>query len=89
MPLAQLAGHRVWVPGIVPGTEWAAYYDDLVAEFGLTIEIVVRSDGARDLRRGQQGQPVAGRSRPDRAGLSRGSGGRGRVEELLEEELVL
>ncbi|MFE2561652.1 LysR family transcriptional regulator [Streptomyces sp. NPDC059352] len=36
--LAQLAGHRIWMPGIVPGTEWAAYYDDLVAEFGLTIE---------------------------------------------------
>ncbi|MCC5474606.1 LysR family transcriptional regulator [Streptomyces barringtoniae] len=36
--LAQLTGHRIWMPGIVPGTEWAAYYDDLVAEFGLTIE---------------------------------------------------
>jgi DNA-binding transcriptional LysR family regulator len=36
--LAQLAGHRIWMPGIVPGTEWAAYYDDLVAQFGLTIE---------------------------------------------------
>ncbi|MFG3265125.1 LysR family transcriptional regulator [Streptomyces bobili] len=36
--LARLAGHRIWMPGIVPGTEWAAYYDDLVAEFGLTIE---------------------------------------------------
>lgn len=36
--LAQLAGHRIWMPGIVPGTEWAAYYDDLAAEFGLTIE---------------------------------------------------
>ncbi|GAA1236482.1 LysR family transcriptional regulator [Kitasatospora nipponensis] len=36
--VAQLAGHRIWMPGIVPGTEWAAYYDDLVAEFGLTIE---------------------------------------------------
>ncbi len=37
--LAQLAGHRIWMPGlIIPGTEWAAYYDDLVAEFGLTIE---------------------------------------------------
>ncbi|MFF3391736.1 LysR family transcriptional regulator [Streptomyces sp. NPDC002669] len=34
----QLAGHRIWMPGIVPGTEWGAYYDDLVAEFGLTIE---------------------------------------------------
>ncbi|MFD7834076.1 LysR family transcriptional regulator [Streptomyces sp. NPDC059761] len=38
VPLAGLAGHRIWMPGIVPGTEWAAYYDELVAEFGLTIE---------------------------------------------------
>ncbi|GAA4812754.1 LysR family transcriptional regulator [Streptomyces ziwulingensis] len=38
VPLARLAGHRIWMPGIVPGSEWAAYYDDLVAEFGLTIE---------------------------------------------------
>ena len=36
--VAELAGHRIWIPGIAPGTEWAAYYDDLVAEFGLTIE---------------------------------------------------
>ncbi|MFF4161545.1 LysR family transcriptional regulator [Streptomyces sp. NPDC001678] len=36
--IAELVGHRIWMPGIVPGTEWAAYYDDLVAEFGLTIE---------------------------------------------------
>ncbi|MEW2165312.1 LysR family transcriptional regulator [Streptomyces sp. NPDC007084] len=34
----QLVGHRIWMPGIVPGTEWADYYDHLVAEFGLTIE---------------------------------------------------
>lgn len=26
------------MPGIVSGTEWAAYYDDLAAAFGLTIE---------------------------------------------------
>ncbi|MGV9337684.1 LysR family transcriptional regulator [Streptomyces sp. NPDC003688] len=37
--LARLAGHRIWMPGIAPGTEWAAYYDDLAAEFGLTIEV--------------------------------------------------
>jgi DNA-binding transcriptional LysR family regulator len=36
--VAQLAGHRIWMPGIAPGTEWAAYYADLVAEFGLTVE---------------------------------------------------
>lgn len=35
---ADLVGHRIWMPGIVPGTEWAAYYADLAARFGLTIE---------------------------------------------------
>ncbi|NUP20631.1 MAG: LysR family transcriptional regulator, partial [Streptomyces sp.] len=34
----RLAGHRIWMPGIVEGTEWAAYYDALAAEFGLAIE---------------------------------------------------
>lgn len=32
----ELAGHRIWMPGIVTGTEWAAYYDELAAAFGLT-----------------------------------------------------
>ncbi|GAB1821167.1 LysR family transcriptional regulator [Herbidospora sp. RD11066] len=35
----ELAGHRIWMPGIVAGTEWAGYYDDLAAAFGLTIEV--------------------------------------------------
>jgi DNA-binding transcriptional LysR family regulator len=35
---AQLAGHKIWIPGIVAGTEWAAYYRELAREFGLTIE---------------------------------------------------
>ena len=35
---AQLAGHRIWMPGMAPGTEWAAYYDALAAAFGLTID---------------------------------------------------
>ncbi|GIE90124.1 LysR family transcriptional regulator [Actinoplanes regularis] len=47
--VAQLAGHRIWMPGIAPGTEWAAYYDDLVAEFGLTIEATGPNLGADDL----------------------------------------
>ncbi|MGW0119739.1 LysR family transcriptional regulator [Streptomyces sp. NPDC003327] len=38
VPLGRLAGLRIWMPGIVRGTEWAAYYADLAAEFGLTIE---------------------------------------------------
>jgi DNA-binding transcriptional LysR family regulator len=36
----ELAGHRIWIPGIVAGTEWAAYYDDLAAAFGLTIDAI-------------------------------------------------
>ncbi|MFF7341796.1 LysR family transcriptional regulator [Streptomyces sp. NPDC008163] len=36
--LTDLAGHRIWMPGVAPGTEWGAYYDDLSAEFALTIE---------------------------------------------------
>lgn len=35
---AQLSGHRIWIPGIVAGTEWAAYYHELAGAFGLTIE---------------------------------------------------
>ncbi|MGP4047656.1 LysR family transcriptional regulator [Streptomyces sp. 2A115] len=35
---AELAGHRIWMPGLVAGTEWTAYYDELAATFGLTIE---------------------------------------------------
>jgi DNA-binding transcriptional LysR family regulator len=37
---AQLAEHRIWMPGMAPGTEWAAYYDELAAAFGLTIDLV-------------------------------------------------
>jgi DNA-binding transcriptional LysR family regulator len=36
----QLAEHRIWMPGMAPGTEWASYYDELAAAFGLTIDLV-------------------------------------------------
>ncbi len=36
---AELAGHPIWMPGLVPGTEWTAYYDELAAAFGLTIDV--------------------------------------------------
>jgi DNA-binding transcriptional LysR family regulator len=35
---AELAGHRIWMPGIVTGTEWAAFYEEFAATFGLTID---------------------------------------------------
>ena len=37
---AALARHRIWMPGIVAGTEWAAYYDELAAAFGFAIDTV-------------------------------------------------
>jgi DNA-binding transcriptional LysR family regulator len=38
--LADLVGQRIWMPGMLPGSEWDAYYDDLADAFGLTIERV-------------------------------------------------
>jgi DNA-binding transcriptional LysR family regulator len=37
---AQLAGHRIWMPGLARGDEVAAYYDELAVAFGLTIDVV-------------------------------------------------
>ncbi|GAA4467395.1 LysR family transcriptional regulator [Phytohabitans houttuyneae] len=37
---AQLVGHRIWMPGMERGTEWADYYDALAAAFGLAIDVV-------------------------------------------------
>ncbi|MFM1723109.1 LysR family transcriptional regulator [Rhodococcus sp. PAM 2766] len=34
----QLRRHRIWVPGIVPRSEWADFYDQLVTEFDLRID---------------------------------------------------
>ncbi|KAA0022147.1 LysR family transcriptional regulator [Antrihabitans cavernicola] len=33
-----LVDHRIWMPGLVAGTEWAAFYDHFAARFGLTID---------------------------------------------------
>jgi DNA-binding transcriptional LysR family regulator len=35
---AELAGHRLWMPGVVPGTEWGAYYAEFAAAFGLSVD---------------------------------------------------
>jgi DNA-binding transcriptional LysR family regulator len=47
--LAQLAGHRIWIPGIVAGTEWAAYYDELAVTFGLAIDAAGPNFGTESL----------------------------------------
>ncbi len=36
--LADLADHRVWVPGIVAGSEWGAYYESLAGAYGIDID---------------------------------------------------
>ncbi|MEU1073024.1 MULTISPECIES: LysR family transcriptional regulator [unclassified Streptomyces] len=46
---AELTGHRIWMPGLVPGTEWGAYYDALAAAFALTIEITGPDFGTEPL----------------------------------------
>nr|WP_020572662.1 LysR family transcriptional regulator [Parafrankia discariae] len=35
---AQLRGHRLWVPGIAPRSEWAEFYDQLATDFDLRID---------------------------------------------------
>jgi DNA-binding transcriptional LysR family regulator len=37
---AELAGHRIWIPGIQDGSEWEAFYQALTADFGLRIDRV-------------------------------------------------
>ncbi len=46
---AELAGHRIWMPSIVTGTEWAAYYAELAAAFGLAIEVTGPNFGTEPL----------------------------------------
>jgi DNA-binding transcriptional LysR family regulator len=33
-----LVGHRIWIPGIRPGTEWELFYRSLSEDFGLSID---------------------------------------------------
>ncbi|MEW1658060.1 MULTISPECIES: LysR family transcriptional regulator [unclassified Streptomyces] len=46
---AQLAGHRIWMPGNAPGSEWRAYYDDLAAAFGFTVDTIGPNFGVEAL----------------------------------------
>lgn len=47
--LADLVGHRIWMPSLVAGTEWAAFYTELAATFGLTIDAVGPNFGTETL----------------------------------------
>ncbi|MET0419392.1 MAG: LysR family transcriptional regulator [Actinoplanes sp.] len=37
---ADLAGHRIWIPGIRPGTEWGIFYDALTEAFDLRLDAI-------------------------------------------------
>jgi DNA-binding transcriptional LysR family regulator len=47
--LEQLVGHRIWIPGIVAGSEWGEYYEELAEEFGLDIDAVGPNFGTEPL----------------------------------------
>jgi DNA-binding transcriptional LysR family regulator len=55
---AELAGHRIWMPGLVAGTEWAAYYGELAAAFGLTIDAAHPQFGTEPLLDTIAGSPA-------------------------------
>ncbi len=46
---AELTGHRIWIPGIKPGSEWAAFYRELAAAFGLSIDRIGPNFGTEAL----------------------------------------
>ncbi|MGW0612594.1 LysR family transcriptional regulator [Streptomyces sp. NPDC002788] len=55
---AELAGHRIWMPGNVPGTEWHAYYEALAAAFGPTIDTIGPNFGLEALLDTIAGSPT-------------------------------
>ncbi|HEY2241117.1 MAG TPA: LysR family transcriptional regulator [Streptosporangiaceae bacterium] len=46
---AQLAGLPIWMPALDPGTEWTAFYADLAAAFGLSLDVTGPDFGTRPL----------------------------------------
>jgi DNA-binding transcriptional LysR family regulator len=46
---AQLAGHPIWMPALDPGTEWTAFYQDLAAAFGLSLDVTGPGFGTKPL----------------------------------------
>jgi DNA-binding transcriptional LysR family regulator len=45
----QLRGHRIWMPNLPAGSEWADYFDAVVAVFGLRIEMAHPDFGTEPL----------------------------------------
>jgi DNA-binding transcriptional LysR family regulator len=55
---AQLAGHRIWMPGNAPGTEWSAYYDELAETFGPSLDTIGPNFGIEALLDTIAGSPT-------------------------------
>src|ERR1700760_4808193 len=49
LPPAQLAGLPIWMPALDPGTEWTAFYTELGAAFGLSLDVTGPDFGTRPL----------------------------------------
>jgi DNA-binding transcriptional LysR family regulator len=52
-----LAGHRIWIPGIRPGTEWEQFYRSLSQAFGLSIDALGPNFGDEALMDALAGSP--------------------------------
>ncbi|GAA1654041.1 LysR family transcriptional regulator [Actinoplanes couchii] len=46
---SDLAGHRIWIPGIKPGSEWEAFYRSMTATFDLNIDRIGPNFGSEAL----------------------------------------
>jgi DNA-binding transcriptional LysR family regulator len=46
---SDLRGHRIWVPGIAPRTEWGEFYDQLITAFDLRVDAAGPNFGAEVL----------------------------------------
>ncbi|MFE6198293.1 LysR family transcriptional regulator [Streptomyces sp. NPDC057838] len=55
---AQLAGHRIWMPGNVPGTEWHAYYEAFADAFGPAVDTIGPNFGLEALLDTIAGSPA-------------------------------
>nr|WP_238352393.1 LysR family transcriptional regulator [Kribbella solani] len=49
VPLDELRAYTIWIPGIIEGSEWGAFYRELSADFGLTIDSTGPNFGFEDL----------------------------------------
>jgi DNA-binding transcriptional LysR family regulator len=49
VPVDELRRYTFWIPGIIEGSEWGAFYQELKADFGLTIDSTGPNFGFEEL----------------------------------------